>query len=143
MNRPSMSQGISKSHHFKSSDDRAVHTAHNTPLWKNIWRIERLLSGSKDMIKKFKMEKAQLRQELTIMENHLKIKIADNVKQVRPKQDALLKELQKSISLEYDDGMMLKEQIIEMKKKNTELERIILDYEAKINHLELVIGIQD
>lgn len=92
------------------------------------------------MIKEYKQEKAQLRQELSIMESKLKVDISDNVKTVKPEQEDKLKILRNFIETESEENLYLKMQITEMMKKNTELEKFIMRYEAKISQLESMIG---
>ena len=99
-----------------------------------------MISRSKELIKEYKQQKAQLRQDLAIMENKLKVDISDNLKTVKPEQEEKLKLLRGNIESETAENLHLKMQITEMLKKNTELEKTVMKYEAKINQLELIIG---
>ena len=74
------------------------------------------------------------------MESKLKVDISDNLRTVKPEQEEKLKILRGNIESETEENLHLKMQITEMMKKNTELEKLVMRYEAKINQLELMIG---
>ena len=130
----------SQPQHFRSVGDNNVSTPSNTTLWRNMHRIEKLIERAKESIKQCKQEKAELRQDLAIMETQLKLQIKDNTATLVPELDMKVKDLRENISLELNDNQLLKAQITKMKKQNTLLEKLVSKYEARLLQLETIIG---
>ncbi|CAI2383027.1 unnamed protein product [Moneuplotes crassus] len=122
--------------------DKSKSQLANTTLHKNIKNIESMIQDSRDYIKSCKQQKAELRHELAILEQKLKINVKEKVDISRNDQERLIQSLREQCEVEYHENIHLKAQISEMMKENNDLEKVIVDYESQIYKLELLIGLK-
>jgi CHASE3 domain sensor protein len=92
------------------------------------------------VLRDYKKEIDLLRQEISLMENHLSTQNDENVKVLNPYIISNFQELSNQISLQLKDNDHLQKQLIELKRDKSTVQQAIIHCQHKISALEGVVG---
>lgn len=106
-----------------------------------IKRTEDYIEESKSQMRDYKKEIDLLRQEISLMENHLSTQNDENVKVLNPFIMANFQDLSNQITGQRKENDHMQKQLVELKKEKSLIQQMIIQSQHKIAELEEAVGV--
>lgn len=106
-----------------------------------IKRTEDYIEESKSQMRDYKKEIDLLRQEISLMENHLSTQNDENVKVLNPFIMANFQDLSNQITGQRKENDHMQKQLIDLKKEKSLIQQMIIHSQHKIAELEEAVGV--